>query len=179
MFIMLSELKKRDAYVSVYNDTDDADSFMFGKIDALDEEFVLLRIFTPAGAVNGLYMMPLEHIIRLEYGDPYSARMARLIGNVTGVRSGVAEPVLDSMLEYCKRGGRVASFELNDSGGTDVIGIIEDIGDETVTVRQIDLYGRTDGFTCFRIDDVSCIQYDTATETPRSRLYEMNMEEGK
>ena len=179
MFLRLSELKKRDAYVSVYNDTEDPDSFMFGKIDALDEEFVLLRIYTPTGAVNGLYMMPLEHIVRLEYGDPYSARMARLIGNVAGVRSGVNEPVLDSMLEYCRRGGRVTSFELNDSGGNDVIGIIESIDEETVTVRQIDLYGETDGFTCFRIDDVSCIQYDTGTETPRTRLYEMNREEGK
>lgn len=176
MYNKLLELKKKDMYVSAYNDAEDNDSFRFGKIDTVDEEFLLLRAYTPTGTPNGLYMLPLAHIIRLEYGDPYSERMKLLIGNVTGVRSGVSEPILDSMLLYCKRSGRVASFELNDSGGSDVTGIVESIDQDTVTVRQIDLYGCEDGFTCFRIDDISCIEYDAGVESARSKLYEMKRE---
>ena len=78
MYNKLLELKKKDMYVSVYNDAEDNDSFRFGKIDAVDEEFLLLRAYTPTGAPNGLYMLPLAHIIRIEYGDPYSERMKLL-----------------------------------------------------------------------------------------------------
>lgn len=171
MYEILESLRRKNAFVSVYNDTSDPDSFWFGKIDALDESFVLLRLYTRTGSPNGLYMLPLEHIIRVGYGGQYDERMRTLIGNVEEMRSGVTPPVLDNMLAYCKRGGRGAEFELNDSGFMDVSGVVESVSDTTVTVKELDLYGRFDGYTVFRIDDISCISYDRGPVTASVRLH--------
>jgi hypothetical protein len=174
MYQELSELKKKDSFVSLYYNHDDREQFLFGKIDAMDDYFVLLRAYDNVGKPAGLCMLQLDDVIRVEYGDPYSERMKKLIGNVTGVPSGVTEPVLDSMLEHCRTSGRVASFELDRSGQEDVIGVIERIDRETVTVKQVDLYGEDDGFTCFRIEVITFITLDSDVLSARTKLRAMH-----
>ena len=173
MYQRLLELKKKDSFVSIYYDSQERDKFLFGKIDAIDEFFVLLRAYNKIGMTDGLIMMPLDDIIRIEYGDPYSERMKKLIGNVTSVPSGVTEPVLLSMLDHCAVSGRVTAFELDRSGADDVTGVIEAIGSDTVTVRQVDLYGADDGFTCFRIEDITFLKHDTDVLSALTKLRAM------
>ncbi len=173
MYQKLTELKRKDSFVSLYYDSEDREKFLFGKIEAIDEYFILLSAYNNVGMTAGLYMLPLDDVIRVEYGDPYSERMKKLIGNVTGVPSGVTEPVLLSMLEHCEANGRVTAFELDRSGNDDVTGVIECIERDTVTVRQIDLYGADDGFTCFRIEDITFIKHDSDVLSALTKLRAM------
>lgn len=174
MYDKLLWLKSSGSFVSVYYDADEPSKFLFGTIDALDEEFVLLALYTVTGAPAGLKMIPVDVILRIEYGDRYAERMKKLIGNVAYVPTGVNEPVLESMLDYCKKCGRVAAIELNDSGDDDVLGIVESVTDTLVTVKQIDVYGEEDGRTVFLIDDVSGIELDSDQASSRTRLYRMS-----
>lgn len=171
MYDTLEALRRKNSFVSVYTDTSEPDSFWFGKIDALDEYFVLLRLYTTTGKPNGLYLLPVEQVIRVSFGGQYEERMRTLIGNVEEMRTGLAAPLLDNMLAYCIRGGKAAEIELNDSGNFDVSGIIESVSDSTVTVQELDIYGRNDGKTVFRIDDISCISYDRGPVTADVKLY--------
>ena len=173
MYQKLTELKRKDSFVSLYYDSEDREKFLFGKIEAIDEYFILLSAYNNVGMTAGLFMLPLDDVIRIEYGDPYSERMKKLIGNVAGAPSGVTEPVLLSMLEHCAVSGRVTAFELDRSGNDDVTGVIECIERDTVTVRQIDLYGADDGFTCFRIEDITFIKHDSDVLSALTKLRAM------
>ncbi len=170
MYSKLEELKKRDTYVSVYTVNDDADKFWFGKIEALDEDDLLLQLYGVTGMPDGLKLLPLDDVIRVEYDDKYAERMKKLIGNMDSVPTGIAEPVLESTVEYCKNAGRVASFGLSEQDEEEVTGVVEAVTDGIVTVRQIDCYGEEDGYTSFRISDIYHAEIDRAGLTARTRL---------
>ncbi|MBR5714461.1 MAG: hypothetical protein IKX58_06720 [Clostridia bacterium] len=175
MYLKLLELKKQDMLVSLYYDPDNIDSFIFGKIDAIDEDNIVMRLYNNLGEPDGLFLMSVDDVIRLEYGDAYSERMKKLIGNVTDIPSGISKPVLDSFIAYCMNGGRLTRFELDGSGTFNVFGFIESVKGGIVTVKQVDeVYGKSDGVTCFRIDDITSMDCDSPKMRAIKRLYDMN-----
>ena len=170
MYSKLKQLKELDKYVSIYTFDDDKDRFWFGKIEALDEEFLLLRLYHVTGAPDGLKMLPVDDIFRVEFDDKYSERMKKLIGNVDSIPSGITEPVLISTVEYCKTAGRVTTFSLTEDDNEDVTGVVEAVTDDVVTVKQIDYNGEQDGYTSFRLSDICHIEIDRASLTARTKL---------
>ena len=170
MYSKLKQLKELDKFVSIYTFDDDTNRFWFGKIEALDEEFLLMRLFNVIGAPDGLKLLPVDDILRAEYDDRYSERMKKLIGNVDSIPSGITEPVLVSTVEYCKTAGRVTTFSLTEDDDEDVTGVVESVADDVVTVKQIDLYGEQDGYTSFRLSDICHIETDRNTLTARTKL---------
>ena len=76
---ILEELKENQKLCSLYINFQDTSKFIFGKILEVDEMHIIFYSLSPDGEYDGLMLIKIDNILRIEYDDLYTARMNRLL----------------------------------------------------------------------------------------------------
>ncbi len=169
---MILEKIGRDKPICVY--TDSSTKFDFGRVLAFDEDFMALYSITPRGVFDGISVIPIDDITRIEAENQYCAKMKAIADEIEYTRfprtlSNV--DVLKQVLEMSEKNNTVVSIEVDRSGYDDATGIVEGIFDDCVEIAVIDEYGCEDGKSWVQIDNITRVSYLSETEQVIQKLF--------
>lgn len=177
MLNILNKIYSTQKTVSIYTNGDETDKFNFGKVIALNDEQIAVQMISPNGEYDGVIVMNIEKVIRIETDGQYELKMQKLcsltkplLPNVNLANENIFESaMLSSIKDHC-----IVSVELLDSGYIDIVGYVKKIENGQCEIKQVDEYGADDGFSCFSIDDVTQICFASEDERRIEKLYELN-----
>ena len=162
---------------SLYTNFSEPDKFHYGIVLAVNENEIAVQMISPDGDDDGVTVMSVDNVFRVEVGGQYAGKMEKLCSGRT-LRAYELPPcddgVLMSALSYALAEKEVVSIELIGSGYNDIVGIPETIADEECAIRQIDEYGCEDGFSFISVSDITKLSFATDAEKRIMRLWEMN-----
>lgn len=161
-----------DKPICVY--TDSSTKFSFGRVLALDEDFLALISITPSGLYDGVSVIPAEDIMRIAADDQYCAKMKALTDEAEYAKFPYAinnADVLRNILEISEKDNTVVSIEVDHSGYDDATGIVAGICDGLVEIDVIDEYGFEDGKAWVQLDDITRVSYFSETEQVIQKLF--------
>ena len=157
MIEKLIKINDDQIYAEFYSD--EVDSFDFGKISFLNEEFIIIHMFTPEGLDDGYFLEKTKNIVKVKTKSEYIETMIKLIEYNNQEKSHVIfdeDPVI-SLMSFAKSKGEIISVELLDSGITDVIGFIKEIDADFCKLGCVDFYGNDEGTVYIRTDKITKI----------------------
>ena len=171
MYKILEGLVQSKEKCSIYNNKNDLSKFYYGNIIAVNEkEFAINRI-SPDGYDDGVSVMRIESVIKIELNSQYIKKMEKLYQNINlNENVEVGENILESLLKLSLDNRNIVSVELVDSGYSDVIGIVEKIEGDICRIKQIDDYGNCDGCSCIKTGDITFLTYMSDSERRLKRL---------
>lgn len=164
-------------YLLIYTAKDNPSSFCYGRILAVDEDYVALYLISPEGAYDGILVKETGSVQRIESGGQYDAKMKKLMQGEQlpdwpwETRSG---SIAAQLLSMAAERRNVVSIEFWDSGLDNDIGLVKAVDEETATVTLMDAYGYPDGESLFRLDSVTQIACDGRDERNYWRLWQIN-----
>ncbi len=177
---ILEELKENQKLCSLYINFQDTSKFVFGKILKIDEMHIIFFSFSPDGEYDGLLLIKIDNILRVEYDDLYTARMNRLINDKNflckfDIDSIENNNLIELLLNLLLKEKIIISIELLDSGTYDIIGFVEEINENTCKISQVNDDGQDDGVTYIRINDITQISADSLDERRILRLLDFKI----
>ncbi len=177
MLNILFNLCDTKSLASIYTDCNDTDKFHFGKVFAVSEKEIAIQMISPDGEEDGITVMDVEKVIRVEINGQYSAKMEKLCAERTISDYLIKfenNNILKSVLSYAISNKQIVSLELMDSGYNDIVGFAESVTDDEYCIHQIDEYGFEDGLSYISINDVTMIRLLSQDEKRIMRLWQFN-----
>ncbi len=174
----LIQYKEEQKNISIYTDANNTDKFINGYVVGVDNHDFLIRSFAPNGTYDGYIMRPIDDVFQIQVDAKYNKAMIQLIENAIPHKSipiQENESVIMSFLRWIKTTGLVMSVRLHQAEKLDVCGYIEQIGENTCTIRLLDFYGQEDGRTIVDINCITEIYCDTDDEQRLARLNRTNI----
>lgn len=153
-----------------------SEKFAYGRIIALDETDAAIYLISPAGNYDGVIVVRVDSITRIEHGGLYCERMSKLISDneldrFPYVYTSGSNSICEWILGLSAKNQKVVSIEILDSGYDDITGIVKNIEDDCVCLQIIDKYGNPDGNAWAAIEDITQIAFSTETETTVECLF--------
>ena len=176
MIKVLTELCSQKKMVSVYTDYNSVNKFYFGFIVAVNENEVAIHMISPDGEDDGIFVMNVNKIFRIETDGQYAKKMAKLCLNnpiFPNYFTVSDDDIMNSAISYAYDKRYVISIELNDSGFYDVVVIVVSIDDKKCKIKQIDEYGYEDGYSYVDITYVTTATVMSQDERRIKRLWEL------
>lgn len=180
MRALLERIKLQNKKVSLYGNTANTSSFMFGSVISVSESKVLLYLLSPSGDFDGFLLKNIEDIYRVEFDDQYSKKMQRLIKSdalppyPNKLICDTPKDLTICMLQYANQEEEIVSIELLNSGIINVIGFVQEINKKLCAIQQIDELGNLDGITYIYLQDITQISAASSDERNLYRLYQNN-----
>ena len=164
---------------SIYINETALDKFRYGTIIAVNEKEVAIQMVSPDGEEDGIMVIDIEQVIRIETDGQYDAKMKKLCLQSKSVLFDEKiddTDIFGSFLSFATAKKAVVSIELSESGCYDIVGIISRIQNDLCEIRQFDEYGFEDGISYVSIHDITTLCIMSEDEKRICRLIEMNME---
>lgn len=141
---LLEPLCGEDAVVSVYCDDRDRGAFLLGYLLDMDEDDLLLNLLAPGGEEDGFVVVASDTILGVSEDRPYSAKILKL-AILKGQKkrflpSAEGSPLFD-LLAYAQS----AQTPVMLNRDINFTGFVESYTDTSVTLLQVDDYGREFG----------------------------------
>ena len=174
---ILYELYSTKKMACLYSNGADTSKFHFGTVIAINEEEIALQLISPDGDDDGITVIGINNIIRVELDGQYAEKMKKLYAkSLSSIDSPKIENdnITNSILLLAKKERYVVSIELMDSGYNDIVGIVEDIDDIQCKIKQYDEYGYMDGISYCFVNDISKLTFLTQDEKRIMRLIKAN-----
>lgn len=143
-------------------DENDPETFVVGRLAALDEKWFLVQSISIYGKWDGLALYLRSDLVSTIGEKRYLEKLSTLIryhNEPSPDVPSVAEDALQALLGFSRKNGKPVSLELKWSGKCDVCGFIRDIFENTAHIRQIDEYGEYDGETIVDKDAITRVFY--------------------
>lgn len=177
---LLADLCLNKSMVSVYTDFSETDKFHFGRILAVNEREIAIHMLSPDGEDDGIIVMNVNNVFRIEENGEYSEKMKKLYSTKQ-----IPEYILDiknddikkAVVMYAFQNKLIASIELIDSGVNDIVGFVEALDDSMCKFRQVDDYGYEDGFSYVSVDDITMVTVLSQDEKRVQTLWQLNSEQ--
>ncbi len=177
MLIVLADMCSSNRYASFYTNSFAPEKFIFGKVVAVNTERIVFQTLSPEGQDDGLAMVCVDHVFKIEENGKYAQKMYKLISgqNIPAYSLNINnDDIAGAMLSFAQIHGHIASVELLDSGIFDAVGIVEEIVDGQCKIRLIDEYGDEDGYSYFNKEDITKMSIQSAEEKRIEKLYRVN-----
>lgn len=141
---LLEPLADEDAVVSVYCDDLNRDAFLLGYLLDVDEDDLLLNLLSPGGEEDGFAVVAGDTVFGVSEDRPYSAKILKL-AHLKGqkkrrIPSPEGSPLFD-LLAYAQEKQTLVMFNRD----VNFTGFVESYTDTSVTLLQVDDYGREFG----------------------------------
>lgn len=174
---LLERIKLQNKTVSLYGNTANTSSFIFGSVISVSESQVLLYLISPSGDFDGFLLESIDNIYRVEIDDQYSEKMHKLVKSESlfsypdKLLSNTPADLTMRMLQYVNQEEKVVSIELLNSGIVDVTGLVQEISKDMCQIQQIDEFGNADGITYIYLQDITQISTDSSDENCLYQLW--------
>jgi hypothetical protein len=151
----------------VYIDENDTEMFSAGYIKEYSENELLMYYVDPFGYNNGVAVKCIRDIIKIEYGDKYSAKIQKL----NSIRKTEVDffdigkgNLFSRILEHSIEKKKIVTIEILNSKVDDAVGYVTSIENHIVTLILIDNYGYKDGSMLINMNDITHIVCDSSQE---------------
>ena len=163
-------------YVSVYANHDDPSAFIYGRILAADDDNFVMYCISQDGEYDGLALKRTDSVSRIEVDGQYHAKMQKLIDkNLPEAEfEFTKDRLVQSVMEYACRKDCVVSVEIQNSGYDDIEGFVSKTTEDYCYIKQVDVFGFSDGTAVVKYDSVTRISCDGITERRLGRLSRIN-----
>lgn len=174
MLEILKELRETKRPASIYTDHNSPNKFFYGYVAAVNENEAAIQMLLPDGGDDGLTVVSIDSVFRIEEKGQYEAKMNKLcVGRELPHYDDIFKSgdVKTDVLLYALREKRIVSIELRDSGYDDVTGFIEELRDGKCKIKQIDEYGENDGITYIFAVDITRVSAMSEDEKILEKLW--------
>ena len=182
MLNILNELYETGTFASFYTNFEKQDYFHFGKIIALNENNVALQLLDTDGQDDGVMIMDVNNIFRVELNGQYYNKMRKLFSPEKIVdydfKIEKGDDIIKSVLSHATLNKVIVSIELCESGYNNIVGFVLEINGNECKALLIDDYGEEDGYTYFSTDCISSMAYSRKEEKIIQLLYNCNTGDG-
>lgn len=174
MLQLLKQLSGQKQFACFYTNKEKTSSFIFGRVLGVNDKHIALYMLSPEGQYDGLLIKRTSSIYRVDWDDQYTQEMIEKIkpdqlpSRELELRD---DAFMKSLLSFAKGSKEIVSIELLDSGYDDIVGFVEQVSDETCVVQQINLDGKTGGYSLLYMDDISQIECESQDEIRLQKLY--------
>lgn len=180
MLEILREVCKCGKYVAIYHD-DSNGNFAFGRVLAVNEEFIAVYSISKNAEYNGIVISRTESVIRIETDNQYIEKMKKLIDSslydITDQISIDESRIVESVLLMAKENKKIVSIDILNREFDDITGFVDIIDDGICMIQQINDYGYQDGISYVNIRDISEVLYDTIYEQRSLKVWNCNYTE--
>lgn len=173
MINLLYELQNKGSFVSIYTNDENTSKFIFGKILCVNNSEIAIYMLSPDGSYDGILVTDNSKIFRIETNSDYNKKMQKLCNFEelpVCYEFKNNENIKKELLYLAHKTKQAVSIELLNSGYDDVVGIVENIGDNICTISQINQYGKPDGVSFVSMQDITQISYNSQDEIIIMRL---------
>lgn len=162
----LKEAQELKRTIEIYTDRDNMESFCFGFINSIDEEYVYINDITQDGEEDGMTVRRLSDIYRVEYGGYYEIRLEKLYR--IKKQSHEEFPSYDSFDKFLKA-MKLSKSIVTISIGTydnniEASGIIENIDGEKIYLLELSGIAHRRSIIVLDKKDIYSISYGSKTE---------------
>lgn len=176
MLELLREKYKSSEYLSIYTNSDNTQSFHFGKIISVNKNETAIEMLSPKGEYDGIMVLSTDLIYRIETDGLYSEKMRKLYSLNEPLPSFDIDckRIKQEILELSMKHKKVVSIELENSGINDVVGIAKSVDNTLCCIKVIDDYGMQDGITYVNFNSITKICFDSQDEQIILELWQAN-----
>ncbi len=142
------------------------DKFFCGKILAVNEDFVVLRSYTPYGVYDGYIVKRINELRRIEQNSKYLKSLSDMVKckhTDSELEIIISGNCLMSMLCHSVSSGQIISIELEECDEL-IIGYVTKIEDNILSIKQYNEYGDCDGTSFLCSDDIVSLYIDGENE---------------
>lgn len=160
------------AVLEIYAREEDVSRFDVGRILGMDDDFVLLHTFDQEGRDDGYSLRLMDHVGCVQEGTLYLNKLCRMMERFEPERDCNAvesDDLMTWLAAYAQNNGKIIGMELADSGELDICGLVAEVGEDIISVKQLDTYGADDGISHVRRDLITRMDCDGIEL--RSRLF--------
>ncbi len=160
MLHKLIEYMEKKKLISIYKN-DNLQDFSLGVIDTMDSNFIRLRTLSNDGIYLGYEIIKIDSISRIDEDSDYDKKVYFLSQNFKGKYSEIKlnsnnkkDSVLFDIIETVKINKIVVSIGLSKDTEIDIIGIIDNILNDIVTIIALDDNGKEIEKCSIHIDNI-------------------------
>lgn len=157
--------------LEVYTDID-GDGFGLGEVSEWDDNYLLLKEYTPFGEQDGVGLYSIGDIYKTAYDTEYCRKILRLVSLLQEKRTEYhfEGNLVFALLEASRRKRKIIDIQLCSSHRLDVSGIVESIDEGYCTVKQFTSAGEWDGYVQLKICNISGIYYDSVMRRKQEKV---------
>ena len=171
MNFLLEKLMSNSQLAEVYCGSD-FDTFSAGTVLAYDEKWILLSSVAPSGEPDGYICRMTGSISKISVDTIYLNQLKKMIDQtpdpdfVIPTGSDIFLSILDDLISQKK----ICTIELFEDPQCTLSGMIREIRDNFLVICAIDQSGAQDGLSVIKIEDISCLIFDSEDERRLRRL---------
>lgn len=176
---ILQESKDNKKIIGIRMYGDD-EKFWCGYIIDFNENLVVFQHFTEYGQTDGLVLEKIENIESIDSDDKYSSLYQYLIERQNDINIELKKIDLPTsknwqydFLEKFKNTDQIISVEFE--GDVTIYGEIENLDSEFIKIKTIGFLGDLDGFSTYRVSNVTAIRIDNVESIKRKVLLDWNV----
>lgn len=173
----IKEFINKDKVYSVYRNDNNPYCHFTGYTQIVDDEMLIYHI-SPYGEYDGFALIKTEDIIRLDCDSEYEECIEKLFQKANQKHHSFDvdnDSALFFMLcNYAQENICIVTLE---NYGASISGFIEKYTDNEIWIDVVNEYGKRDGKTVIRIDEISAVFVDTQYEMKLKTL--SNIDKGK
>lgn len=161
---LLKQLQAASSWVSVYYNDCVSDRFDFGRILCVGDDFFAMLALSPDAKYDGITVLPIEDVFRVETMTQYEAKMEKLYAGQTWqpwLPKLDESDLVRSVLQEAKQAGKQVNIELRGERDIQLFGSVDAVYDCYFALNQLDSYGRPDGKCFALLSDISVISCDS------------------
>lgn len=161
----------------------DNETFWLGQVIDFNEENIIMQHYTRYGKKDGIIVIKKSDIISIDINDEYAKAMAYIIENNIDIST---ETDLNLNLNFNKnwqfetlkkiKGNYdfISSIEINNNYYS---GFIKDVDKENFLINLIGKLGEDEGFTMFKVEDITHFKINDFDNRKRLFLYKLKKEQ--
>lgn len=114
---MLENFKKNKKLVSLYSNVENKDAFNVGFIVDYDSKFLLLNSISEYGKYDGILLIYIDDIFRIDIDSNYENKLLRLLNNkeITNYKFKKIGSCIEKLFNYAKENNSIISISFFDS----------------------------------------------------------------
>ncbi len=165
---LLSKFKQEKTVVSIYNDSADTGSCWTGYIQEVDDDYVLLAHITENGFYGGFCLHAIDGIFNIEQGTRYEKKTLKLyeLRKQTHpfLSLDMGDGLLEAILRYAQNKHVFISIALVEDDSYPPTGLIEEITEDSICLKQFNNNGEENGFSYIKKEDIYQLFVDSLPE---------------
>lgn len=163
----ISKVKENKEILEFYLDKNCTSKFAAGLIEEINENSILIQLLTPMGEYDGYMVKEPATIYRINTKTKYCRALEEMVNINQTFHISIPQYTEDqfyNVAKYAFENKKVVSIELNDSGRSDVIGIITNVTFDCVNFDLLTEYGEPDGEGIIYLSDITQLVCDSEDE---------------
>ncbi len=163
---LLIRCQENKKLIGVYTNRQDLSKFDVGVVLAVDDDFLVLSSVSKFGKLNGLLLVELGSVVRIDEDSVYLKKINALMRyfNEKPEVFSAEQYLVYSLLEYCHANNRIAAIDLLDSGTYDAVGFVDELDTERCVIKQVSEFGKNDGTSNILLADITSISCSSEME---------------